>query len=296
MIIFYGEGRLGNQVFQYQALCHMAKATETIYSIGLEDLPRVFDLFGPSLFVLTRNGLLKRITKYLFIPILIRPLARICRLINYVAEPHVGTAPHCGPSGEMHLRRGLLKHITFVDGGFYQNGSLWTQSFPARQLRLKTTLRDAASNYLQSITSTHSMPFFVHVRRGDYLGYSSYGLTDLTLPMDFYRRAMKLLNERYRQLHLVFVTDDVTWVTEHFKDIRNKSIASFSADLDFAIMTQCRGGILSNSTFALAAGFMLDQPEAVIAPQYWFGFRVKCWFPPRIQVLHDRLSYIPVLT
>ena len=39
-IFFIGEGRLGNQIFQYAALCSIAPPGTKILAIGLEDLHR----------------------------------------------------------------------------------------------------------------------------------------------------------------------------------------------------------------------------------------------------------------
>jgi hypothetical protein len=295
MILFYGEGRLGNQIFQYQALCRIARPTERILAVGLEDLKQTMDLNGPSLTLLTRSAILKRFVKYVAIPLFFRPLACTFRLFNYASESTSGIPPRNGPSGEMSMRIGILRRITFADGGYYQNAALWTTLFPNTALRVTPTLSQAAKLYLKSICSAQLRPTFVHVRRKDYLTYTSYGLVDLTLPADFYRNAIRELEARIGHFHLVFVTDDPNWVEETFRDIPCKTIASFSASMDFAIMTECGSGILSNSTFSLAAAFLLKAPDLVIAPRYWFGFRIAEWFPPQIQAIHEKLLYLPVL-
>jgi glycosyl transferase family 11 len=294
MIFFYGEGRLGNQIFQYQALSQLAKAKERIISVGLEDLQRSLELCGPKLVVLTRNRLLKRVIKYAVKPLLLRPLARTLRLLNYASETSYGVPPNDGASGELSMRAGLLRGFTFVDGGHYQNSSYWTSLFPTPLFRIKATLRDAARRYLDSICGGRLRPTFVHVRRGDYLTHTDYGLEDLLLPANFYRMAIAELTQRAGRAYLVFVTDDPAWVEEHFRDISDKSVISFDAEMDFAIMTECANGILSNSTFSLAAAFMLKSPDVVIAPKHWFGFRVGAWYPPKIYYQHPKLIYLTV--
>jgi Glycosyl transferase family 11 len=294
MILFYGEGRLGNQIFQYQALSQIAKPGERIICAGLEELARSFDLYGPKLIVLTRSGLLKRIIKYAVNPLLLRPLARVLRLLNYAREKDAGAAPNSGASGELSMRAGLLDGITFVDGGYYQNSSFWASIFPAPLFRLKPAVRDEARNYLDSICGNRRRPYFVHVRRGDYLTHVGYGLSELSLPANFYHGAIRELARRVGDTHLVFVTDDPAWVEENFRSITQKSIVSFHAALDFAIMTQCCGGIVSNSTFSLAAALMLSDPDVVIAPRHWLGFRVGAWYPPKIGYQHSKLIYMPV--
>jgi hypothetical protein len=294
MIFFYGEGRLGNQIFQYQALSRIAKAGERIVSVGLEDLERSLELRGPKLTVLTRNGVLKRIMKYVGNPLLLRPLSRALRLFNYGSEKRHGVPPKSGPSGELSIRAGLLDGFTFVDGGYYQNSSFWAFLFPTPLFRIKASLRAAARSYLDSICAAGPRPSFVHVRRGDYLTHIDYGLEDLSLPAGFYHAAIRELALRVGERHLVFVTDDPAWVEENFRNIPGKTIVSLDAALDFAIMAECAGGILSNSTFSLTAALMLNNPDLVIAPKYWFGFRVGLWYPPMIHFEHPKLIYLPV--
>ncbi len=295
MIFFYGEGRLGNQVFQYHALSTIAKHGECIVAVGLEDLERCFDLRGPRLFVLTRNLALKRVIKYVLNPLVLRPMSKFLRLCNYAFETRCEKPPHPGANGELSLRGGLLNGITFVDGGHYQNSKFWEDLFPTPLLRLNSVLSDAAKKYLNSTCGGETRLTFVHVRRGDYLTHTDYGLEDLSLPADFYRAAIKELESRIGQTRLVFVTDDSQWVEQNFVDLANKTVVSLDAAMDFAIMTECTSAILSNSTFSLAASLMLDKPDIVIAPKYWFGFRVSRWFPPRLKFDHERLLYLSVL-
>jgi hypothetical protein len=294
MIFFYGEGRLGNQVFQYQALSQIARPGERLFAVGLEDLKRCLELSGPRLNVLTRSLLLKRIVKYVINPLLLRPLARTLRLFNYGFEKSVGAAQHRGAGGELTMRRGLIGSVTFVDGGYYQNSAFWPTLFPGHLFRLHESLRRAARSYLDSICSSGLRPAFVHVRRGDYLTHTDFGLTGLSLPAGFYHAAFKELASRTGPRHLIFVTDDPGWVRENFAAIPGKSIAAFDADMDFAVMAECAGGILSNSTFCLAAALMLNNPDTVIAPKYWLGFRAGAWYPPRLAYEHRSLTYIEV--
>lgn len=295
MILFYGEGRLGNQIFQYHALTHIARPNERIFAVGLEDLQQILVLHGPRVVILTRNGLLKRAIKYIIIPFLLRPLSRSLRLIRYVQESHLGSSWHREPSGELRIRAGLLRAITFVDGGYYQNASLWTSMFPTTLYCLNDALKHAASAYLDSLFGAENRPAFVHVRRGDYVGHSAYGSQDLVLPADFFRRAIREMDHRIGPRQFIFVTDDAAWVNATFNDIPNKTVANLSAAMGFAVMTECTAGILSNSTFSLAAALMQEEPHLIIAPLYWLGFRVAHWLPPRIHVVHERFLYLPVM-
>jgi hypothetical protein len=294
MILFYGEGRIGNQIFQYQALNQTSRRGERILAVGLEDLQSVFHLRGLGVVVITRNRTVKRAVKYWLLPLLLRPLARTLRLISYGFESTKGIPPRNGAGGELNIRAGLFPRVTFVDGGHYQNSSYWTSFFPALSFLVSRDLRLSARRRLDSLCTNPLRASFVHVRRKDYLSHTAYGLDELTLPVEFYRRAIPELERCIGQTHLVFVTDDPQWVEENFADISDKSIVSSDVGLDFAIMTECRSGIVSNSTFALAAACMLNDPDIVIAPKYWLGFRAGDWYPPKIRFEHPKMIYLSV--
>jgi hypothetical protein len=291
MIFFYGEGRLGNQIFQYQALCAIARPRETIVAAGLESLPALFEIRGPKLRVLTQNITLKRLIKRIVVDLILRPAVRTLRLANYAHEPPFELDRRAQPGGELHFRKGLLRHFTFVDGGYYQNPSLWAALFPAAALGLRSSVRQSALRFLASIPGGAS---FVHVRRGDYLNYKVYGAGDVCLPAGFYRAAIKELHRRVGDTHLVFVTDDPRWIEENLGDIPNTTITSNDPLTDFAIMTECKSGIVSNSTYSLAAALIMTDPGIVIGPEYWFGFEAGEWYPPRIQCAHEKMLYMAV--
>jgi hypothetical protein len=294
MILFYGEGRIGNQIFQYQALSQLSARRERILAVGLEDLQSVFELRGSRVRVLTCSRILKRAVKYCLLPLLLRPLARTLRLVSYGFESTEGVPPRDGAGGVLKIRAGLFPRITFVDGGHYQNSSYWASLFPASSFLVIRDLRLAARRRLDPLCANSRRASFVHVRRKDYLSHTAYGLDELTLPIEFYRCAICELARRIGHTHLVFVTDDPQWVEENFTDIPDKTIVSTDVGLDFAIMTECSSGILSNSTFSLAAACMLHDPEVIIAPKYWLGFRVGDWYPSKIRFEHPKMIYLPV--
>ena len=298
LILFVGDGRLGNQVFQYAALSSFAPEGSRILAVGLEDLEKMFELGGPGLRVLASGLWRKRFVKYLVRPLLLYPLARWLRLISYAREREHGGA-YAGNDGRLDIRRGLFRGVLFVDGGYYQNSEYWPQLFPPRCLRLRAQWRDAAQRAVPQLASCGAhRPFFLHVRRGDYVGFSSHGVSNLMLPTEFFRAGIARIRAGTPAgtpgRLLIVVTDDARWAESELADIPGKRIVSSSPWLDFAVMAECESGIVSNSTFSLAAALFMREPVIVIAPRYWFGFRQQQWLPPRIRFEHARIEYLAV--
>jgi hypothetical protein len=291
-ILFVGDGRVGNQVFQYAALSALAPKAR-IFAFGLEDLAGIFDLRGPRCHV-WRGIWLKRVIWHLLRPLLLRPMARWLRLFGYARERET-QGPHAGSDGAIEVRRGLIPGLLFVDGGHYQNSEYWPRLFPPACLEVKPALRAQARALLESrLGERASGAFFLHVRRGDYLGFHSHGVHELLLPPRYFVSAVEAMRARGPRRPLVVVTDDVDWVERELGHVPDRVVVSTSPKLDFAVMAECAAGVVSNSTFSLAAAMFMRSPDVVYAPQYWFGFTVLQWLPPRIRFSHERIVYLPV--
>jgi hypothetical protein len=81
------------------------------------------------------------------------------------------------------------------------------------------------------------------------------------------------------------MSDDKFYVKDVFKEGKNLIISENEYEIDFALMTLCSHGIMSPSSFAWWASFLIKMNERVksssyfIAPKYWAGHRRKKWFP-----------------
>ena len=107
----------------------------------------------------------------------------------------------------------------------------------------------------------------IHIRRGDFVN-SKFDICS----EEYFRKALKILNEQKEKLTLFFFSDDPDFVEERFADLSNKVLIRHTAEnsiLDMEMLSLCRHKILSNSTFAFWAGWLgKKEGEAVIAPKY----------------------------
>jgi len=182
----------------------------------------------------------------------------------------------------------------FVDGGYYQNSDFWPVVFPPRALRLREQWRVAAQRTIEAAAATLEKPIFLHIRRSDYLGFTTYGLTNLVLPTQYFRSGIARVRERLGPRRLLIVTDDPKWAEREFADIPDRAVVSGHPIVDFAVMAECAGGVVSNSTFSFVAALFIRDPGIVLAPEYWFGFRVRQWLPPRMRFAHRHIEYLPI--
>ena len=107
--------------------------------------------------------------------------------------------------------------------------------------------------------------YFIHVRRGDYVNCD---LHYMELD-DYYKRAIAYLEERSPQSHYYIVSDDIPYCKQYalFEPL-NKT---FVSDMAFSVMTSCKGGICSNSTFSWWGSYLIDREKIVIFPKQWIN-------------------------
>ena len=103
--------------------------------------------------------------------------------------------------------------------------------------------------------------YFIHVRRGDFVNSD---LHNINLE-DYYQRAIAYLEERSPNSHYYIVSDDIPYCKPLFGSL-NKT---FVEGNDFSIMTSCKGGICSNSTFSWWGSYLIDREKIVILPKQW---------------------------
>ncbi|HOI72947.1 MAG TPA: alpha-1,2-fucosyltransferase [Syntrophales bacterium] len=115
----------------------------------------------------------------------------------------------------------------------------------------------------------------VHVRRGDYVtdpaACEVHGLCD----GDYYRRCVRFLDERVKNLRLFIFSDEPDWVR------RNMDLGSSAVVVDhnggerdyedLLLMSRCRYHIVANSSFSWWGAWLCDfQDKIVLAPRNWF--------------------------
>lgn len=174
----------------------------------------------------------------------------------------------------------IISNPCYVSG--YFQSPLYFDNIKSKIIKL-FTLRDRIKSYsldtINSLKSTNSVS--LNVRRGDYATRFSnvYPLYEV----DYYRRAMRIVESKISKPHYFVMSDDIDWV-KHNINFGDRSVTYLSKKYDryrdgnainktdyedLAMLSMCKSHIIGNSTFAWWGAY-LSQSLLVVSPKKWF--------------------------
>lgn len=138
-----------------------------------------------------------------------------------------------------------------------------------------------AFGYLQA-----SKTIVLHFRRTDYktFGNENFGNTDLSLPIDYYKKALSLI-PNIEQYIIIAIGDNIDGITEELEGLVIKTYRN-SEIVDFQLLMNATIVIAANSTFSWWASFLNIKAELIFMPKYWLGFHIKKQIPQTILSSH----------
>lgn len=273
MIFFFPEGRLGNQIFQYLALKKIAKKGELAVVFGFDELNEVFQLDG--IIRVPRRGKVPKLLS-VFMYRFFR-FAGIVKLINvaYVEKERVSNG-YLREGNKLGYSKGLVFAVSLIEKCTFHSEAFFN-SDDVERLILKPDLREVAKNRLDKI-GDNKMKVFIHLRFGDYQYFKVYGKHPL-LPMKYFRWCIAQISNKVNADFLVF-SDDPEKAKKLLGDLdRLIFLEGESFEVDFSMMLQCDGAILSASSFGWWAAYMLVNKDLIYAPKHWLGFVSSIDYP-----------------
>lgn len=284
VFLWYPQGRLGNLIFQFQAVSRISGTSRVIAPDS-----EFFDLFEkPSRFIVL--GCFRKF-RWRLQEMWTRMLQRLA-MAEWIGtiEPgrHVILDDHTGDSPDLLWQPGRLGSVFMVRGYFH------TPDYVTPMPRIKQEKLSDAENRLRDIPKARRVA--VHMRFGDYLQWPVFGVPGLAcLPQTYYRDAIKLVLARVPDAHFIIFSDEperAKTMLDSLDAAGRTSIADGGTPLlDFALMACCSHAIVSASTFSWWAAVLIDNPRRVlVAPKYWAGFRRKTWYPSGIR--SEEFTYV----
>ena len=126
----------------------------------------------------------------------------------------------------------------------------------------------------QSAQGAQSSDYFLHIRRGDYVGNSYH---ELNLD-NYYKKSLELINSASSGLVCNVLSNDIKWCEDYdlLKDYRMNFIHNPNEIDGLAIMKNARlGGISANSTYSWWGLYLDIERQHLIIPNRYFPHAVK---------------------
>jgi hypothetical protein len=121
--------------------------------------------------------------------------------------------------------------------------------------------------------------YFIHIRRGDYVGHKLY-VIDYD---DYFTKAIEYILKRDKDAHFFILSDDIAFCKTYkvFNGINKTFIENMDTLHSIYFMSQCKkGGICSNSTFSGWATTLNNSPDkTIIFPSKWINTPNKVDIP-----------------
>lgn len=165
------------------------------------------------------------------------------------------------------IRKERIRGNSYVKGWFqsekYFNkyrDVLLREFIPKEKIKISPRLK-----YLLDKEETVS----IHIRRTDYIRNRN------VLVMNYYKRAIAVMNERVKEPVYIIFTDDYEWVKKNFQCGEESYFIDENENLldyeQLLVMSKCKNNIIANSTFSWWAAWLNRNPNKfVISPSKWF--------------------------
>lgn len=277
MIILIENGRLGNQLFQLNYIFKIKKKNELVLLIGFDLLKKILKKDDKIKFFSGKNFFFKLIIKYRYYITLYLKIFRITKIISENSKNNVK------------IQNGILSNISIISG-FFQNPKFIKSKF-INLIDRQTVYEKTANKKLYSLKKKNTKVYFIHYRSKDFKRWPSKKYPAV-LPQKWFYKCLKLFPKKFNSL--ILLSDNHLEFKSNLdkKIIRQKN----STLIDFFIMINSDGGIISPSTFSWWASYLNkleNKDNLILAPKYWAGHMRKKTFPKNIETL--KFKYINVL-
>ena len=283
MIIFVEKGRLGNQIFQYLAIFNVYKNHKIIF-FGFSQLLNLVEHPNNCVFIKLMN---KKAIE--LIRIFLRAIAKSKIFISYHYE-----SIENGRSQIIERKGILFPGIIFLDESYFQSIK-YIDNEIISNLKIKKRHIQKANNIIKirddKFEKNHF--YFIHIRRGDYLTWPK--SSPAVLPGEWYGAVERLILQYDPNTFFLVFSDDKQYIKNVYIDEDKYLIIEAGEEVEFALMTLCDGGILSASSFSLAASLVgiRGEKKHYYGPLHWLGHK-RCTWSPSIDIIFPQIKYIDV--
>lgn len=290
MYIFFGDGELGNQLFQYRFIQGIFKKKNYLITSNFKDIKTFLKIDKKIKLINFENKFFVFFLRKIFIFVLY--VLSYLKLINSINVPRNKIFETKIEKNSLEFKRGLI-NITFIFPRFFQSEYFFQKK---KKIVIKNQFKFKALNFIQKIPKKFEL-VFIHYRQGkdkdsknfglfgsgglhknDYKDIKFLGLKGIELPNSYYFRQISFFNKKLKKPYFIILTDNEKKAAKNFKYLKHKTISKNNIFVDLCIMIICRNGILSNSSISWWGGYLMTKKKYLFAPKYWLGWKRRIVF------------------
>jgi len=275
MIISIASGQFGNQLFQYlfcKKLVSERGKSEKIVLIGFQDIKKCFEdnCFQNTLFIKRENRFHRILLNRILRNIIFKIVSKLKIISTCSIRKEIILEQFERETTEYYTTNGLFKNIIYLPT-FYAQSETFFNKEDAERLIIKPKYRDQASEFTS--LDHGKIKVFVHLRLGDYHHFTIMG-KPTTLPISYFDQCCKEFEIKYKNkiVFYIFSNEKNLEKFNFIKQLSNYKVFSNDFFVDFALMTQCNGGVISASSFSWWGSYFMKDKIEIFAPKYWLGF------------------------
>jgi hypothetical protein len=161
--------------------------------------------------------------------------------------------------------------------GFFHSEKYFLAAADAvrKDFALKPELANFNPSLMEKIKNSNAVS--VHIRRGDYASDPATQKMHGLQPLDYYRQALKKINQKITNPRFFVFSDDLDWCRTNLPMPEETVFVAGQKNYeDLTLMSKCKHNIIANSSFSWWGAWLNDNPDKiVIAPKQWFADEEK---------------------
>ncbi len=143
-----------------------------------------------------------------------------------------------------------------------------------KEFTLKQDFSKQSQVYKNEIVKVESVS--LHIRRGDYVTNEHTNSVHGTCSLEYYEKAVLLMQSKLNNPHFFIFSDDLAWGRENLDFIDNLTVVYLDENVpdheEMLLMSHCKHNIIANSSFSWWGAWLNQNSEKmVIAPSKWFN-------------------------
>ena len=161
--------------------------------------------------------------------------------------------------------------------GYWQNLRYFSKAGDkVRQTYTFTGISGETQKVADKMRSEQSV--FIHIRRSDYLSDQNARIYGNICTPEYYEKAISLIKSKVNNPIFYVFCDDENWAKENVNEIHESNMTFVDINrndrsyLDMYLMTQCKHGIIANSSFSWWGAWLgVNKDRTIICPGRWFN-------------------------